>query len=156
KATGNIIGTYRLRAFEVAGSADGFYSSAEFDLQCLPADVLQQSMELGRACIARTHRDHRVLFLLWRAVVLNAVRQRKLYLFGCCSLTSQEPPEGKQLFQQLKSGCYLHPTLFVPPKPGFECLLDAFDAEHTPPVKVPRLFGTYLGIGARVCSPPAI
>lgn len=156
KTSGNVIGTYRLRTMEMAGSAGGFYSASEFDLSCLPAEVLRQSVELGRACIAREHRDRRVLFLLWKALALYAVTERKRFLFGCCSLTSQQPAEGMQLFHQLIRDGQLHPTLFVPVRVGYECLADSADNNWPTEVKVPRLFRTYLGIGARVCSPPAL
>lgn len=156
KTSGNVIGTYRLRTMEMAGSAAGFYSAAEFDLNRLPAEVLQQSVELGRACIAREHRDRRVLFLLWKALARYAVNERKRFLFGCCSLTSQEQAEGLQLFHQLIRDGYMHPTLLVPVSAEYECLVDNAETSWPIEVKVPRLFKTYLAIGARVCSPPAI
>src|SRR5215831_7990345 len=90
KTNGKVIGTYRLRTMEMAGSADGFYSAAEFDLNHLPSEVLNQSVELGRACIAKNHRNRRVLFLLWKAMALYVTTKRKRFLFGCCSLTSQD------------------------------------------------------------------
>jgi putative hemolysin len=44
----------------------------------------------------------------------------------------------------------------VQPRPGYECL--ALNAEPLGfgEVKLPKLFATYLGIGAKVCSAPAI
>ena len=35
-----VIGTYRLRTYEIAKTIDGFYSSTEFDLSALPLDVV--------------------------------------------------------------------------------------------------------------------
>ncbi len=156
KITGKIIGTYRLRTIEMAGSAEGFYSSAEFDLTYLPPEVLNQSVELGRACIAREHRDRQVLFLLWKRLAQYVLTNRKRFLFGCCSLTSQEPREGKQLFGQLAASGHIHPTISVPPKAGYECIFEGSDAAWSGEVKLPKLFRTYLGIGAKVCSPPVL
>ena len=156
KSNGKVIGTYRLRTIDMAAGAEGFYSFAEFDLNQLPAPVLNQSVELGRACIAQSHRNRQVLFLLWRALALYVATERKRFLFGCCSLTSQEQWEGDQLLKQLKDGGYLHQTLFVPVQPAYECRADDSEELGLGQVKVPRLFSTYLGIGARVCSPPAI
>jgi len=154
KETDEVVGTYRVRTIEMAGSGSGFYSAGEFDLKSLPLDVLRQSVELGRACIARQHRDKQVLSLLWRGLAHYTVAENKRYLFGCCSLTSQEPAEGQKLTQQLTVGGYMHPEFFVKPHGGLEC---APDAEIWPcEVQVPRLFKTYLGIGAKVCGPPAI
>jgi putative hemolysin len=78
----NVIGTYRLRTIEMAGNAEGFYSFSEFDLHQLPAAVLNQSVELGRACIAQSHRNRQVLFLLWKALALYVVTERKRFLFA--------------------------------------------------------------------------
>ena len=68
-----VIGTYRLRTMEMGGDAEGFYSSAEFDLNCLPREVLNQSVELGRASIAQSHRNRHVLFLLWKSKGLKSL-----------------------------------------------------------------------------------
>lgn len=154
RETDQIIGTYRLRTIEMAGNADGFYSAGEFDLKSLPVDVLRQSVELGRACIAQQHRDKQVLSLLWRALAHYTVAAHKRYLFGCCSLPSQEPAEGQKLMQQFSQGGYLHQEFRVEPHADLEC---RDGAESWPSeVQVPRLFKTYLSIGAKVCGPPAI
>ena len=50
---------------------------------------------------------------------------------------------------------HMHPTFFVPPIPGYECDAPATDF-NSEVVKVPRLFDSYLRIGAKVCGPPAI
>lgn len=154
RETDRIIGTYRVRTIEMAGNADGFYSAGEFDLKSLPIDVLRQSVELGRACIAQQHRDKQVLSLLWRALAHYTVALRKRYLFGCCSLPSQEPAEGQKLMQQFAQGGYLHPEFRVEPHADLECT----DGEESWPcdVHVPKLFKTYMSIGARVCGPPAL
>src|SRR6266576_3186943 len=44
KSSGKVVGTYRLRTMEMAGSAAKFYSSAEFDLNQLGPPVLNQSV----------------------------------------------------------------------------------------------------------------
>lgn len=155
KARGEIVGTYRVLTIEMARSASGFYSAGEFDLQSLPYEVLKQSVELGRACIAREHRDRQVLLLLWKALARCTVEQQKRYLFGCCSLNSQEPREAQKLLEQLSSQGHMHPAFWVNPNPGLECGL-VTDGPWPYAVKLPRLFKTYLSIGAKVCGPPAI
>ncbi len=156
KTNGKVVGTYRLRTIEMAGSAAKFYSSAEFDLNQLGPAVLNQSVELGRACIDRNHRNRQVLYLLWKALALFVMNKRKRFLFGCCSLTSQEPAEGNQLFNQLMRNDQIHPTAFASVMPGYECSGNNSEGAWPLEVKLPRLFDTYLGIGAKVCSPPAI
>jgi putative hemolysin len=153
RSNGNVVGTYRLRTIEMAKHPEGFYSAGEFDLNHLPPVVLNQALELGRACIAQSHRNRQVLFLLWKGLAQYVQTKRKRFLFGCCSLTSQNPSDGNQLWDQLISGGHMHPGLLIPPKSGYECPSVAGRASK---VGIPKLFRMYLAIGAKVCSPPAI
>lgn len=150
-----VIGTYRMQTLEMVGDATGFYSAGEFDLTLLPDAVLRQAVEVGRACIAREHRSGRVLFLLWRGIAAYMERFRKRYLFGCCSLTSQNPRDGELMLAHLRNLGVLDPRHTVSPQPGYECS----SGETLPAkiaVKIPQLFRLYLQYGARVCSRPAI
>jgi putative hemolysin len=155
KKSAQIIGTYRMQTYEMA-AANGFYSAAEFDLKRLPEEVIKNSVELGRACIVQAHRNGRVLFLLWRGLAVYMMLMKKRYLFGCCSLTSQDPHEGKQVMDYLQAHGHVHPDLQVLPQPDFVCYPDDFVAQRKFAVKIPRLFRIYLEYGAKVCSPPAI
>ena len=150
-----VVGTYRCQTGEMA-AARGFYSAQEFDLSRLPSDVLLDSVELGRACVARSHRNTQVLLLLWKGLAAYAAYNRKRYLFGCCSLTSQDEGEGLRAFASLKRDGHLHPTLGVLPNSGFECRVDQSNLNETAEVNIPKLFKIYLRFGARVCGPPAI
>ena len=60
-----VVGTYRMQTAEMAARYKGFYSAGLFELESLPESVLKRSVEVGRACVARTHRSQKVLFLLW-------------------------------------------------------------------------------------------
>jgi putative hemolysin len=153
QTNGNVVGTYRLRTIEMAKHTEGFYSAGEFDLNHIPQEVLNQALELGRACIAQRHRNRQVLFLLWKGIARYLQTRRKRFLFGCCSLTSQEPGDGHQLSDQLINGGHMHPTLFVPTKSGHGCPSVPCESGA---VEIPKLFRMYLSIGAKVCSPPAI
>ena len=150
-----VVGTYRCQTSEMA-AARGFYSAGEFDLSRLPADVLTDAVELGRACVAQSHRNTQVLFLLWKGLAAYVVFNRKRYLFGCCSLTSQDEAEGQRAFEFLRQSGDLHPTLGVLPRPGLECNQDHSSDDETAEVNIPKLFRIYLRFGARVCGPPAI
>lgn len=151
-----IIGTYRVQTGEMARSGRGFYSAGEFDLSRLPDGVLENAVELGRACIDRSNRSPLALFLLWKGLAAYTVHNRKRYLFGCCSLSSQDAHEGKRVFELVEEGGHLHPSFFVSPKEGFECYPEGFRADPSLEVRIPRLFNIYLRYGARVCGPPAI
>lgn len=151
-----VIGTYRLQTREAALAGRGFYSESEFDLAGLPQAVLDDSIELGRACIVREHRNSRVLFLLWAGLANYVLWNKKRYFFGCCSLTSQDTAEGLRAYAQLEADGHIHPDLRVLPMPGYECTVPAGTSTDGPAVKIPRLFGTYLRYGAKLCGPPAI
>ena len=152
-----VVGTYRMQTSEMAVSSGlGFYSDGEFQLDALPEAVLRDSVELGRACISREHRNRQVLFLLWKGLARYIAWNRKRYFFGCCSLTSQDGCEGYLALRRLADLGRLHPQLVVPPRPGFECVCDRPLPEGGEPYALPALFKTYLRYGSLVCGPPAI
>jgi len=160
-----VVGTYRLQTGETASAGAGFYSGREFDLSLLPKGVLENSVELGRACIAKDHRNTHVLFLLWKGIAAYVAHNQKRYLFGCCSLTSQDPCEGRRVFEYLKANGHLQEQFCVSPEAGLECVRSATVGEsklpwpaesHSSEVVLPKLFKIYLRFGAKVCGPPAI
>jgi putative hemolysin len=157
KSTNAVVGTYRLRTLEMAKNANGFYSSGEFRVEDLPPEVLANSLEIGRSCIAREHRNTRVLFLLWKGLALYATKMRKRYLFGCCSLFTLDCSEGKRAAEKLKSMNALHPEIRVDAREECQCRPEDFlTPEVVKEVELPKLFNTYLRIGAKVCGEPAI
>ncbi len=149
---GEVVGTYRMQTAEMAGSHGGFYSEQEFDLSALPPAVVAESVEIGRACVSKAHRTGRVLHLLWRGLAAYLTWSRKRRLFGCCSVTSQDPAVGRAVHRELGRRDAEHPSLRVTPRPGFECP----EADPALPGHIPALFQSYLNLGARVCGPPAI
>lgn len=157
RLTNKVVGTYRLRTLEMAKTASGFYSSGEFRIEDLPYQVLAESLEIGRSCIAREHRNTRVLFLLWKGLALYATKMRKRYLFGCCSLFTLDCSDGKRAAKQLREMNALHPEIRVDAREECQCRPEDFlTPELTKEVELPKLFHTYLRIGAKVCGEPAI
>lgn len=155
--TGKVVGTYRIQTLEMAEAHGGFYSADEFDLEGLPADVLANAIEIGRASVALECRNQKVLFLLWRGLAAYMQENAKRFLFGCCSLTSQDPADGKWVMDYLEQHDHCHPQYVVQPQPDWACYEAGFDPG--PPrekIKLPRLFRTYMRYGAKVCGPPAI
>lgn len=151
-----IVGTYRMQAASMALRHLGFYSAAEFDLAGFPDEVIAQSVEVGRACVAKEHRNTQVLFLLWRGLAVYMATNQLRYLFGCCSLTSQDPAEGQATYEYLASHGHLHPDYLIRPQPEYVCYDQAATPEPSFPVKIPQLFRIYLRHGAKACGPPAI
>ncbi|RNC85363.1 MAG: GNAT family N-acetyltransferase [Balneola sp.] len=154
-STDAVIGTYRMQDNAMAKSGNGFYTQSEFDISRFSDQILDNVVELGRACIHIDHRSGRVLYLLWRGLAKYLALSNKRYLFGCCSITSQNPAEGQAVYTHLINEKYLHPDFDIPVQPAFECSNEkglVFDEV----VKLPQLFRLYLDIGVKVCSAPAL
>lgn len=159
KETGNVVGTYRLQTLEMAQTVSGFYSSGEFKLEDLPPRMLTESLEIGRACIAREHRNTRVLFLLWKGLANYAAIAGKRYLFGCCSLTSQDSDEGWKASEFINRNDFSHPQILIAPRDKYLCEPPTINGKNDDEDKnrqLPKLFQTYMRFGAKVCSPPAL
>lgn len=168
-----IVGTYRMQTASMARGHIGFYSDGEYDLGDLPEEVRQSAVEVGRACVALEHRNTQVLFLLWKGLAMYTASNQLRFLFGCCSLTSQDPAEGQAMLEYLREKDHLHPSVWLEPRPDYRCVVEASPDESGPSdasysadellaaapstrVHVPKLFRIYLRHGAKVCSPPAI
>lgn len=152
--TGELVGTYRMQTFEMARDGIGFYSAQEFDLSGIPSGVIEQAVEVGRACIRRQHRNGHALFALWRGLSLYMIWSGKRHLFGCCSLTSQDPRAGSAMLRMLERENRMCTEYSIRPQPAHELAIVTDDA--LPEVEMPRLFGTYLRYGAVALGPPAI
>jgi putative hemolysin len=154
--SGDVVGCYRMQTATMAAKQAGFYSAGLFDLSSLPEGVVRSAMEVGRACVAREHRSKHVLFLLWKGLAMYVAHNRLRYLFGCCSLTSQDHAEGWAVVRFLEEHGHLHPELRVAPLS--ECALEQVepDASAVATVTLPILFRTYLRYGSKVCGDPAI
>lgn len=154
--TEKVIGTYRMQDNAMAKSGNGFYTQSEFDLNKFPQEVLDNVVELGRACIHMDHRSGRVLFLLWRGLAKYLQLSNKRYLFGCCSITSQNPSEGKVINDHLLNEGLYHSKYDIPVQDEFECLSSSDQFEHHDGVNIPQLFRLYLDVGVKVCGGPAL
>jgi putative hemolysin len=172
RQSGRIVGTYRLQTPAMAAAGHGLYTATEYDLSTLPGEILRQSVEVGRACIAREHRGRQVLYLLWRGLALYMAHNRLRYLFGCCSLTSQDARDGHRTLAFLRGRDAVRSDVWLPALPGFSCdtygegddddlddLEDDGDLDlddEGDGVALPPLFQIYLRYGGKVCSPPAL
>ncbi len=155
--TKEVVGVYRLRTLELAQTADQFYSNQEFTLEDLSVDVLKDAIEIGRASIAKNYRHKNVLFLLWKGLAEYIKATNKRYVFGCCSLFSQDYSEGLSTFHKLKNENYLCNDNFVEGQKEFDFTdEEKLSAKINEEIELPQLFRLYLRIGAKVCSPPVI
>lgn len=151
---GPVVGTYRLQTGEMAAH-HGWYASGLFEMEALPAELRGQAVEIGRACLAKPHRNGRVLHLLWRGLASYLLWNRKSVLFGCCSLTSQDESFGLAVHRHLDKLGATHKGVRVRPRAEAACLGGPVRVGHPTP-RIPALFQAYLTLGARVLGPPAI
>jgi putative hemolysin len=158
RPSGRIIGTYRIQTSQMAERAAGFYTATEFDLSRLPPEIVERSVEVGRACIEREHRLKPVLFLLWKGLARYLEYNRRRWLIGPCSLTSQDPWDGKRALDRLVARDKVRTDLAVSAQPGFECLWQGEDPapEKAAALELPPLFEMYLRYGGQVVGPPVI
>jgi putative hemolysin len=157
QGSGRIVGTYRMQAGGKAARGGGIYSAEEYDLTPL-GPYLDESLELGRACLAADHRNFRAMFAMWLGIgaYMNAHGLR--YVFGCCSLTTQDMDEGWRALKAVREGKCVHRDIWLRARPTHSC--GPPEREHDPALgpalKLPKLFRTYLRLGALVVSEPAI
>jgi putative hemolysin len=167
RSSGRVIGTYRLQTHEMARAGHGFYTANEFDLSYLPLGVVEQGVELGRACVAKEHRGRTALMVLWRGIANYASAQGKRYFFGCSSLPTREPRDGWIALEALRRRGALSTDLWVPAQPGWACPAHLDEAmprearrgrgEETSALgPLPPLLDTYLRFGGKVCGPPVL
>jgi putative hemolysin len=136
----------------MAAAHRGYYSEQEF--RFTPYEGIRaQLIELGRACVHRSHRNLAVLGLLWKGIADYASHHGGRYLCGCSSLTSLDPAVGASAYGELCRKHLARPAFRTRPQPKYECPL-AHLAEEPP--KIPKLLRAYLSIGAKICGPPAL
>lgn len=151
-----VIGTYRLQTYKNASQKHGLYTADEFDLSSIPEKILQMSVEVGRACIEREHRNGRVLYLLWRGIAKYMEITDQRYLLGCCSIKSMDPADGWAVWDFLKNNNHIHNTISVDTKEDYYCPeVDRAD-ESWENVTLPELFNLYINLGAKALSKPAL
>lgn len=152
-----IIGTYRLQTGTNAANKIGYYSEQEFDFSAFES-IRADTIELGRACITKEHRNMVVLGLLWKGIARYAKLHNARYLIGCSSITSTNPVVGIAAYRKLSK--YLAGETFITvPTKEYRCKVDAEEAEirsALKELKLPRLMRAYLSLGARICGEPAL
>jgi len=158
-----IVGTYRLISSRYSQS---FYSQTEFHLDKLMTSP-GTKLELSRACIQRDFRTGPVMNLLWRGLSQYLQALEAKYLFGCASIKTMDLGDVTRIYRYLVSQGQVSDEFGIAPTPdfvmpGFAQTLAALDAKNEPIDKewgkksIPPLFNSYLKMGAKVCSAPAL
>lgn len=156
-----VVGTYRLLRQSQAERQIGFYSENEFDLGRLKETAREAGgdlLELGRSCIAATHRSFATINLLWGGIAQYALRNRISLMFGCGSLHYSDPEDVEPIYAYLRAN-YLAPEKYrVTPLPSCRMTLP----ERAAPAeaksiqrKLSPILRGYLRTGALICGEPA-
>lgn len=151
-ASGKVVGTYRLQTGNNAQAYLGYYSAQEFEFQVFEP-LRHEIVELGRACVAKQHRNLAVLGLLWKGIADYALRHGARYLLGCSSITSQDQAVGASAYADLCRRHLAPPAMRTRPRTLFDCSLEELAPEAP---EIPKLLRAYLTIGAKICGPPAL
>jgi putative hemolysin len=147
-----IVGTYRLQTGHNAAEHLGYYCAQEFEFQAFES-FRADMIELGRACVHPQHRNLVVLGLLWKGIADYARQHGGRYLFGCSSITSQDPAVGASAYADLCRKHLAQPQWRTRPVVAYDCSLDKLATE---PVEIPKLLRAYMALGAHICGPPAL
>ena len=159
---GEVLGTYRVICSEFSNK---WYTASEFNIDGLLAlDGIK--LELGRACIRKTHRTGIVIQLLWRAIAQYIRESKADYLFGCASAFTQKPIEAAAIYRYLQNRGAVTETELVSAIGKYQDPLVAecleflsrpeygFQADSASKM-VPALFKSYLKLGSKICGLPA-
>jgi putative hemolysin len=151
---GEVVGTYRLMT-SALGTREQLYTASEFDLAGIPDHVLRHGAEVGRACVAKAHRNGRVLQLLWRGIARYLDWNDKRYVFGCCSIPTLDAAEIASVSCKLAREGHFHARYHAAVRPALRSVhqdtVVALEQAVLPP-----LFTSYLRLGAKVCGGPAL
>jgi L-ornithine Nalpha-acyltransferase len=105
---GAVVGTYRVMRREGAARRGQFYTSDEYQIDCLTS-YQGEVLELGRSCVDPTYRSGATMQLLWRGIAEYVFYHNISIMFGCASLPGTDP---QQLAMPL---AYLHHHHLAPP-----------------------------------------
>lgn len=155
--TGDIVGTYRMQTVSHGRRHAGIYCATEFDLAPI-TNLLDAAVECGRACLEREHRSLSALMALWQGIGAFMNLHGRRYLFGCSSITTHDPDDGWRAMRTIRAKGYLHPHLWVPAIATRKCGPPEreHDAALGEALPLPKLFRTYMRLGARVISEPSL
>ena len=155
-----VVGVYRLLRQDVAERHFGFYSALEFDVEALIARrPTTRCLEVGRACVASTHRGRHVLELLWRGLWAYARHHNMDAMIGCASLPGVDPAMHADAIRALVAAGG-DPAWFVTPRPERAGALGEGSSAPADPRSLlrvlPPLVKGYLRLGATFSPLPAV
>ena len=157
-----LIGTCRLNSSEFCKS---FYSEQEFNIASLIAEPVAK-LEIGRVCIHQEYRKGIIIMLLWRAIAKYIQLSDSKIVFGCGSVSTEDPKEAALLYKYLfeESRMQADPKIFPTEAYGSNAFQSAFssfqpvltaDERELAKSLLPSLCRSYFDIGCYVPCAPA-
>jgi putative hemolysin len=149
--THQVVGTYRILNPQNANEAGGYYSAGEFDLSRI-CHLFDRTVELGRACVHKDHRNGGTISMLWAGLASYMQRHNYEYMIGCASIPMLDGGHAAaSLYHRLKDD-HLAPAEYrvFPHNP---LPIAALNKEMQ--VACPPLIKGYLRLGAKICGEPA-
>jgi len=152
RASGKVVGTYRMLSPSAAARAPSLYSEHEFNLGRLE-HLRPNLIEIGRSCVHKDFRSGAVITLLWAGLADYVHKHGCSYLAGCASVSLADGGhQAVSLYRQLEAS-HLSPAdwrVF----PLLPLPLDRI-VDDAAPAPMPALIKGYLRAGAYVCGEPA-
>ncbi len=159
RATGQVLGTYRVLTPAQAKRVGSTYSDTEFDLTRLRS-LRDGMVEVGRSCVHRDHRQGSVIMALWGALASFMVDNRLDTMIGCASIPMQHNAlhgvvggghAAASIWNQVRQR---HLASFAwQVRPRLPLPVDELDGDLD--IEPPALIRAYLRLGAKVLGPPA-
>ena len=151
RASGDVVGTYRVLTAENARRLGAFCAEREFDLTRL-GPLRRRLVEVGRACVDPAYRTGAAGMLLLSGVARIARERGASHLIGCASISMTDRGANAAAVYTQLAHRYLSPTEYrvVPRSP-----LAALANPIAPTWVIPPLIRTYLLLGAWIGGEPA-
>jgi len=151
QAGGAVVGTYRMLPPAGRRRAGGWYCADEFDVRRIDA-FANETVEIGRACVAPAFRSGHAIALLWAGLLRYVLQRGFRYVIGCVSLETRDGGHiAATLCRRLLQNHMAPPEWRVTPRRAF--VLEGW--RDVPDAPMPALLKGYLRLGAQVCGEPA-
>lgn len=155
KETGKTIGTYRLQTHIMASQALGFSAAKYFNLNEISDSILETTVEIGRACVAKKYRNIQALLLLWKGLANYLILSKNQYFLGCTTFQTQSPWQARCAYDYFQKNNFMHPSILVYPNSKYFLNLPQYCPDSCE-VEIPHILQLYLSGGAKICSLPSI
>ncbi|MFT7228337.1 MAG: putative hemolysin [Methylophilaceae bacterium] len=149
--TQQVIGTYRILTPKQANEAGGYYSSGEFDLSRIN-HLLDNTVEVGRACVHQNYRNGATITMLWGGLAKYMQTLGYEHMIGCASIPMNDGGHAAaSLYTQLKENylCSVEYRVF----PHVYLPIESLNTNAK--AMCPPLIKGYLRLGAKICGEPA-